>query len=83
MGEGNVFTAVCHSVHKAGLLWEGVCFGGGSALGGREGWGLCLGTGGGGLPCEVGLPGGADGLHGGRDTVNWQLVRILLEYILA
>ena len=79
MGEGNVFTGVCHSVHTCrGSVLEGR---GGSALG-RRGFVLE----GGGLHEGEGLHGGR-GLHGLqttlRHTVNRRSVRILLECILV
>ena len=74
LGQGNIFTPVCHSVHRGGrawLLWGGHAW----SLGGMRGrsGGVC-----------VVAPGGCawdTTRHG--DTVNERAVRILLECILV
>ena len=50
--QGNVFTCVCHSVHRGGQMWQGACMGGmcgkgACVAGGMHGrghalqWGMC------------------------------------------
>ena len=72
-GQGNIFTSVCHSVHRGGLSGPG---------GGLSGPGGCLVPGGG----VWSGPGGFSKFSGGglhRNTVNVRPVRILLECILV
>ena len=70
MGEGNVFTGICHWGSAVGRGVRSALGGKGSALGGRK---VCLGRegsalGGRGLPWEGGLHAG--GLQGGRRS-SW------------
>ena len=82
LGQGNIFTPVCHSVHRGGM--HGCSWGGGHV------WLLQGGMHG----CSGGhawlLPGGMHGCSWGawdmtryRDMINERAVRILLECILV
>ena len=42
-GQGNIFTGVCHSVHRGGVCQGGCLPGGGVCQGGLPGGGVCLG----------------------------------------
>ena len=85
LGQGNIFTPVCQSVHR------GACVvGGGAGGGGVCGcWGVCMVARGrawllGGVPGCWGACLVAGGVHRiRRDTVNERAVRILLECILV
>ena len=98
LGQGNVFTLVCHSVHRwvgfpaciTGHMTRGVCIGGGSAFGG-----VCLQ---GGLHTRGSASGGSSTSRGSlhargfgrppivgilQDAVNRRTGRILLGCILV
>ena len=81
LGQGNLFTHVCHSVHRGACVVAGgmhSCWGdGGHAwLGGVWLWGGCAWLWGGVCGCR--------GVHRiRRDTVTERVVRILLECILV
>ena len=94
LGQGNIFTPVCQSVHRGACVVGGGAGGGGvcGCWGGVCGcWGVCMVARG---ACVVAggcawLLGGMPGCRGGgvrrirRDTVNERAVRILLECILV
>ena len=67
LGQGNVLTPVCHSVHKGGFASGGICIQGGLHPGDL-------------YPRGLGRPPPQQIL---RDTVNKRAVHILLECILA
>ena len=78
LGQGNVFTPVCHSVHRGGVYIGGSCI--------REG--VCIGEW---ICIQEGLHSGGVCMQGVgrppywmlRDTVNERAVHILLECILV
>ena len=88
LGQGNIFTPVCHSVHGGGGAWsQGV----GVPGRGVPGRGVCSGgvpASGGGGTCSQGclLPGGAwsrGSARGGGGELLLRAVHILLECILV